>query len=30
MCTDVVGLGDLLEEGVGLRRRVLIGMVLHG
>ena len=30
MGTDVVGLGDLLEEGVGLRRRVLIRMVLHG
>lgn len=30
MGTDVVGLGDLLEEGVGLRRGVLIRMVLHG
>ena len=30
MGTDVVGLGDLLEEGVGLRRGVLVGVVLHG
>jgi hypothetical protein len=30
-CTDVVGLGDLLEEGVvGVRRAVLVGVVLHG
>jgi hypothetical protein len=28
--TDVVGLRDLLEEGVGLRRGVLVGVVLHG
>jgi hypothetical protein len=28
--TDVVGLGDLLEEGVCLRRGVLVGVVLHG
>jgi len=30
MGTDVVGLGDLLEEGVGLRRGVLVGVILHG
>ena len=29
MGTDVVGLGDLLEEGVGLRRGVLVGVVLE-
>ena len=28
--TDIVGLQDLLDEGVCFRRGILVGVVLHG